>query len=379
MNPTDCPCPYPDVFLRGDPDPVRGILIKKSGARVSTLELNASGKTIWTLCDAVRGRNDILGALRMEFPDVPGARLAHDLDGFIHDLVTRRFLWLRGPMNHPPGPPREEGRRSPGPLFIMGNKRSGSTLLVKLLNLHPNIFLTDESDIAWILYQAISGDLSSLRCYPWDEPLGMKTSLKAIRPILEECLRDNRKKDAAARAFFQAQQRLMDTGLRGQQPQRKARLAWIGDKKPVQHADPKIRSFLQTHLPDARYIHIVRDPRAVVPSMKRAAETWDGFAPRCWSKTPDELLERWAVHEEWALAAGTSGGGPTRTLRLEDLRADPTRRMAELFDFLELETPRGIEAPIRDFVEPDPNRKRAPLPPPASPRVNRLMKIHGYA
>ena len=37
-------------------------------------------------------------------------------------------------------------------LFIVGNKRSGSTHLMRLLNLHENIFVTNESDIVWVLY-----------------------------------------------------------------------------------------------------------------------------------------------------------------------------------------------------------------------------------
>jgi LPS sulfotransferase NodH len=37
----------------------------------------------------------------------------------------------------------------PKPLFIMGNKRSGSTLMTDLLNSHTNVFVSHESDIAW--------------------------------------------------------------------------------------------------------------------------------------------------------------------------------------------------------------------------------------
>jgi LPS sulfotransferase NodH len=42
----------------------------------------------------------------------------------------------------------------PRPLFIMGNKRSGSTLVTDLLNAHPRVFVSHESDVAWLLYQA---------------------------------------------------------------------------------------------------------------------------------------------------------------------------------------------------------------------------------
>ena len=39
------------------------------------------------------------------------------------------------------------------PLFIIGNKRWGTSQLVRMLNLHPLMFVSDESDISWILYQ----------------------------------------------------------------------------------------------------------------------------------------------------------------------------------------------------------------------------------
>ena len=37
------------------------------------------------------------------------------------------------------------------PLFLVGNKRSGTSHLVRLLNLHPQVFVSHESDIVWAL------------------------------------------------------------------------------------------------------------------------------------------------------------------------------------------------------------------------------------
>jgi LPS sulfotransferase NodH len=45
----------------------------------------------------------------------------------------------------------------PEPLFVIGSKRSGSTLAVNLLNAHPRVFASHESDSLWILYQARNG------------------------------------------------------------------------------------------------------------------------------------------------------------------------------------------------------------------------------
>jgi hypothetical protein len=43
------------------------------------------------------------------------------------------------------------------PLFIVGNKRSETSQLVRILNLHPQVFEYHESDISWILYQFYIG------------------------------------------------------------------------------------------------------------------------------------------------------------------------------------------------------------------------------
>jgi len=54
-------------------------------------------------------------------------------------------------------------------VFIVGNKRSGSTQLMALLNLHPNIFVSNESDIIWILYRFHNNQ--DIVPYPWDTPV----------------------------------------------------------------------------------------------------------------------------------------------------------------------------------------------------------------
>lgn len=166
----------------------------------------------------------------------------------------------------------------------MGNKRSGSSLLVTLLNLHPRVFMTYESDVIWILYQARNGMPSQYRCYPWDGPLGMEATLKACHHTLLTSLYSSQGEKAIATTFFRIQEHLMQHGSAIQRPQPKTNLAWIGDKKPVQHSDPELGAFLRRHFPEARYIHIVRHPKAVVASMAKAAGNWKRGIPEYWRK-----------------------------------------------------------------------------------------------
>ncbi|MBA3483982.1 MAG: sulfotransferase, partial [Pirellulales bacterium] len=54
----------------------------------------------------------------------------------------------------------------------MGNKRSGSTLLVNMLNEHPEVCVTHESDIIWTLYQCRHGMPKQFRSFELDAPRG---------------------------------------------------------------------------------------------------------------------------------------------------------------------------------------------------------------
>lgn len=71
----------------------------------------------------------------------------------------------------------------PKPLFIMGNKRSGSTLMTDLLISHANVFVSHESDIAWILYQSRNGRPARYETHPLDSRLMLDSTLKSCRRL----------------------------------------------------------------------------------------------------------------------------------------------------------------------------------------------------
>ncbi len=259
----------------------------------------------------------------------------------------------------------------------MGNKRSGSTLMVNLLNLHPRVFVTHESDIVWILHQASRGLLHEARCHPLDGPRGMESTLEICRDIAEAAVGHDPSVEQVTRAFLQVQEHIMRHGSAMDKPAHKNDLAWIGDKKPVQHSDPQLRPFLRTHFPEARYVHLVRNPRHVVASMAKAAKTWK-VVPEYWKGTPEDLLERWAIQEEWVLAAKSEPGAMIHTLRMEDLCQRPVDEMAAVFTFLDLEMPDGAPKRIARFIDPDPGRKHQSFTLPTSPRASQIMELYGY-
>ena len=253
----------------------------------------------------------------------------------------------------------------PRGLFLLGNKRSGSSLLARLLSLHPAVRVTHESDLAWILYQARNGWPRRFRCHPWDGPLGMRATLRSCGDLLRSAVETGEETSAV---FFRVQSALAGVPA---EP-----LAWLGDKKPVKHADPRVHAFLRDRFPDARHVHLVRHPRAVVASMIEAAGRWQ-VAPAWWKREPRRILERWAVHETWALRALAQGDG--FGLRFEDLCQDPTGTLGALFGFLGLDLPGEVADQARGLVRPDPNLKYGSFPLPPHPKADHLLERYGYA
>ena len=119
-------------------------------------------------------------------------------------------------------------------------------------------------------------------------------------------------------------------------------MEWAGDKKPVQHADPKVFSFIQSVWPDARFVHIIRHPAAVIASKKAALANHLSFMS-AWDRSDEELLAFWTENERRVLAhKGT--GAPIFSLTLPALTRDPVVILAELLKFLDLPDDPGMRA-----------------------------------
>ncbi len=212
------------------------------------------------------------------------------------------------------------------PVFIVGNKRSGTSQLVRVLNLHPQVFVSHESDIVWALYQFSQNQ--PFQAHPWDSDRG-------LRHTLETCGDLFRNKQSPRETFLAIQQRLMETGTPFLPPQKKTELLWIGDKKPFQHTDPQLVTFILKHFPDAHFLHIVRHPFAVAMSSARFNETpngdfWLGLAP-------EEKVERWTFHEHAVLSLRENQPGRVHSLRYEDLCEHTEEELSRVFQFLQLQ------------------------------------------
>jgi hypothetical protein len=202
----------------------------------------------------------------------------------------------------------------------------------------------------------------------------MEATLKACADLLDSEAVTGQMETAIPGLFNRVLARVMEHGSDVQKPHRKESLTWIGDKKPVQQADPDVLIFIRRHFPQARFIHIIRHPRAVVSSMVAQGGMWAYV--EYWKGTPASILRRWAIHEEWALAVKDTA--PVHSLRYEDLCANPIGEMGKVFGFLELTIPAEATSVIDAETKREANRKHTSFPLPRCRRAERIMESFGY-
>lgn len=206
-------------------------------------------------------------------------------------------------------------------VFIVGNKRSGSTQLMALLNLHPNIFVSNESDIIWILYR-FHNNLDIVP-YQWDTSVGMDKALEQCQELLS-------KDKTPFENFVTFQTALMKEGFIKTKPINKEKLLWIGDQKPFQQIDPELMPFIKENFPDAKFIHLIRHPFPVIKSSQVfVGQLWKGMSA-------EEILQRWTMHEQWVAQEKEKNEVPILDVKYEDIISHTQREMAKMFDFLDI-------------------------------------------
>ncbi len=211
-------------------------------------------------------------------------------------------------------------------LFIIGNKRSGSTHLMHLLNLHPEIYITNESDIIWILYNYHNN--IELDKYPHDSDIGMKRSLKIAREVLS-------KQSTVVENFTKYQMKLNEEGLNYVYfSVDKPKIKYLGDQKPYQNVDPILLPFILEHFPDAKFLHILRHPFEVISSSLKfgggtGGDVWKGMSAK-------EIFDKWEMHENWVIKAKKDYSINHLKVRYKDIIINPEEQMLRICDFLEL-------------------------------------------
>lgn len=208
------------------------------------------------------------------------------------------------------------------PIFIVGANRSGTTLLRLMLNAHSRIAIPEET----AYFKSVMGGVPVER---WHSPDLSEDDWRAFvrktldanpllfdtlsRPALEQTLQNSAERDL--------RWPLAHTLEQWAQAQGKAR--W-GEKTPgnLFFADVILEMF-----PDAQFIHVARDPRAGVASMQKVDffpnSVYFNALSRQKHAQVAETMQRLVPEAQW------------RTVRYEDLVADPAVTLRGLCAFLE--------------------------------------------
>ncbi len=244
------------------------------------------------------------------------------------------------------------------PIFIVGHWRTGTTLLHELLTLDarhtypttyecmdPNHFLLTEGFFRkWAGFLMPTKRPMDNMATGWDHPQEDEFALCMLgqgSPYLTIAFPNHRPHDPE----------YLD--LEGLTPRQLASWKWtfLDFLRRITYRRPKrlvlkspthscrIRTLLEL-FPDARFVHIVRDPRVVIPS---TIHLWKSLYGKHGLQTPRfEGLESdvFATFDRLyaKLQEGRARVDPSRyhELRYEDLVADPIGSMRELYDHLEL-------------------------------------------
>ena len=202
-----------------------------------------------------------------------------------------------------------------GPVFITGNRRSGTTLLSNLIDRHENISVFVESFFIPRFYYA--------QIFYW--PLtNTRNLLRLANTIVNE--QSSRRNDLhlSSEALVSMKRRtypgIVGTLLKNWAKEH-GKTVW-GDKSPGYHTKLDI---LHRLFPDARFIHIIRDGRGVWSSLKNLG----------WEKNVVRVAREWVTGIRKARRFAQAHGRENYLeLRYEDLVQDPEKELRRIMKFL---------------------------------------------
>jgi hypothetical protein len=204
------------------------------------------------------------------------------------------------------------------PVFIFGAERSGTTLLGSILGTHSRCVATPESQFTWTLHHALSRS---------GEGFQLERAIKLLRKDFRfrlwniEITADDFK-DYQVTSY--AEFILAFVTIYTQSVGRPNADFWI-DHTP---GNIRIAAFLRHLFPEAKFIHIVRDGRAVAASIK----------VRNWGiKSMHTLSKRWAEKVGYGAAAeGFLGSERVLRVHYEALVQQAEETVKELCAFLDV-------------------------------------------
>jgi len=194
------------------------------------------------------------------------------------------------------------------PFWVIGAPRSGTTFLARVLDHHPEIFLTNETRVMLLFSRMLNRWVDSRRLLATSKQEIVDSLWRHLPGLIEQVYQDL-----------------------GAAPGQR----W-GDKYP-QYADgdldPEALATIDRLFPQSQYVHILRDPRAVVASI--VSKGWLGF---------DEAIEAWRAFVTHARSFGAEiGGGQYHEVHFEDLVTNGEKTIGSILRFLGLPGDPGVD------------------------------------
>jgi LPS sulfotransferase NodH len=252
--------------------------------------------------------------------------------------------------------------------FLIGAGRSGTTLLYKLLSLHPRAAYISNYDnrVAWLPAGLVAGIVSgrmNAKLKAWFNTGGNAYFID--RPLIKKLFPTPVEGESVYRScgvpLYPEPGYLPDAGLCACLCAKFERIrhAFSADiMLSKRTANNRRLDVLEAVFPRARYIHLIRDGRDVANSLSRVewwddhVIWWDGRTAGQMEQDGEDRLEICArnwVREVRELSAGLSSIDADRVLdiRYEELLADPVGQLRSITDFLGLE----MTADYRSAIE----------------------------
>ena len=277
------------------------------------------------------------------------------------------------------------------PIFIISAGRSGSSTLHKLLAYHPDLaWLSGYCDKyphypainRWILKSAelpFIGRLLRRKMSPWESYRFWETycpgfSLPCrdlVAADVATCAREGIRRALAQIAAHRGQRLLLKiTG-------------W-----------PRI-GFLREIFPDAKFVHVMRDGRAVVNSILKVNWWWGWRGPENWrwGELPDVYRREWETSGksfvalagiQWRILMDAAEEArqlvpncDSMAVRYEDLCRDPVKVFRAVVDFAELRRLGHFEAMVRHYPFRNTNAKwKSDLTPTQQDILQKVLADH---
>ncbi len=207
----------------------------------------------------------------------------------------------------------------PVPVFVLGNGRSGTTVTAALLNQLPGVHIAKETGF-------LATSLGMLKAI--DQPSTLRRLLNHVNPWLELNAWEHRADERGYRAFCEQSgctepEAFLQYVWSLDCPQPWNELRFLGDNTPFYVLC--IPEILQL-LPNARFVHMLRDPRDVVCSMLKM---------RFGADDPLVAAMEWQlVFGTWLMAERLLAADQRTEVRYEDLCTSPDQTFARLAAFL---------------------------------------------